>query len=114
MVITWVCFIIALSSGLWLSHLGRPLNQIFFTLHKLIALATVIFAVLVMYTVYQNIEIDTLRVILCSILVLLFLILFVTGAVLSAERPLPEMVLLLHKIGTVLTGLWAALLIILV
>src|SRR5271157_2139763 len=44
-----ILFLLTLAFGLWLSHSGKPLNTVFFTAHKLIALAAVIFTGIVIY-----------------------------------------------------------------
>ena len=43
LVITGFLLLLTVGSGFWLSSLGRPLNSIILNIHKLIALATVIY-----------------------------------------------------------------------
>jgi hypothetical protein len=43
-IICGLLFLLTLASGVWVSHSGKPINVVIFTIHKLIALATVIVA----------------------------------------------------------------------
>ena len=38
-------FVLIFVSGFWLSHLGRPYSALFFNVHKLIALAGIVFSI---------------------------------------------------------------------
>ena len=88
--------------GIWLSRVGRPLNQFVFAVHKLLALGTVIFAGIVIYNLHNNFEINAIGMILIVCMALFFLALFITGVFLSFEKPLPDIVLIIHKIVSVL------------
>lgn len=93
--------------GIWLSNLGRPLNTFIFSIHKLLALATVIFAGIVVYNLHNNLEINAISIILIVLMAIFFLALFVTGIFLSFEKPLPGSILIIHKIVSALTLLVA-------
>ena len=93
--------------GIWLSHAGKPLNQFIFTIHKLLALATVIFAGIVIYNLHKNHDINGISMTLIVLIVLFFLALFITGVFLSFEKTLPGIVLFIHKIASVLTVILA-------
>jgi len=104
-------FLLTLISGLWLSRSGKPFNGMIFTMHKLIALGTVIVIGMNLYHLYRAVEARTLVVL--SVIVasgLLFLALFVSGALLSLidgallslERPAPEAILKVHQIAPLL------------
>lgn len=93
--------------GIWLSHAGKPLNQFIFTIHKLLALATVILAGIIIFNLNKNLDINGISIILIVSIAVFFLTLFVTGVFLSFEKLLPEIVLLIHKIGSVLIAIVA-------
>ena len=39
LIIAGLLFVFTLLSGVWVSHSGKPINTVIFTIHKLIALA---------------------------------------------------------------------------
>ena len=41
-----IAFLLTTGTGIWLSQLGKPLNGVLFTVHKLVAVAAVIAATL--------------------------------------------------------------------
>jgi len=91
--------LISIITGIWLSHIGRPLNTMIFTIHKLIALAGAIFLVIALYNPFKTASDGPVIMILTALAALFLLTLFVTGGVLSSEKSLPGFVLLLHKIS---------------
>lgn len=93
--------------GIWLSNLERPLNTFIFAIHKLLALATVIFAEIIIYNLHNNIEINGISMTMIVLIAMFFLALFVTGIFLSFEKPLSGSVLIIHEIVSALTLLIA-------
>jgi hypothetical protein len=78
-------------------------NVLVFTIHKLIALATVIAIAMSVYHLYQALDLRTL--IELAVIVstgLLFLALFITGALLSRDTPLPAAILRVHQVAPLL------------
>jgi hypothetical protein len=102
-VIAGLLLLFTLISGVWLSHSGKPLNVVIFTIHKLIALATVIVISINVYHLYRVVELRTF-VVLGGIAVtgVLFLALFISGALLSRGNPLPEAILRIHQVAPLL------------
>lgn len=92
--------LITLISGLFTSRAGRPLNNALFTIHKLAALSSTIL-VLVRIIQFYNLDETKGWIKLGAIVItgLLFLALFVTGALLSFERQWPALVLKLHQVA---------------
>jgi hypothetical protein len=95
-------FVLTLASGIWLSSIGKPLNTIIFTLHKLIALAAVILTGIQVYKTLQEMGIQALPMVLIVLTGLCVIALFVTGALLSLGKPVDEVLLTIHKIAPVL------------
>jgi hypothetical protein len=62
-------FLLTLVSGFWLTNSGKPLNTVIFTVHKLIALAAVIFTSIAIYSLIKNVEIQFLIVTLSVVAV---------------------------------------------
>ena len=104
-----ILFFLSIISGVVLSKSGRPLKTTVFTLHKLLALASVVFAGIIIYNLHQSLPMKTTEIILLSATVISILGIFVTGAFLSFEKSLPALVLILHKTFTVTSLVSAAL-----
>ena len=96
-------FILSLASGAWLSHLGKPINILVVTIHKLISLATVLFTGLAIYHFSRAAAISSSEVNAILVTGLLFLLLFITGALLSAGKPVNRVVSVTHKIAPFLS-----------
>ena len=101
-------FLLAIITGIWLSNYGKPLNTTIFTIHKLIALGSVIFIAMVIRNLLKNVEIN--NVILTLIIVTGFsvLVLFVSGALLSLGKPLNNIILTIHSVTPILTVITTA------
>jgi hypothetical protein len=98
-----------LASGVWLSHAGKPLNMVIFTIHKLIALASVIIIVVNIYHLYRAVDIRTpIALAVIAFTGLLFIALFITGALLSRGNPLPEAVVRIHQVAPLLALIFSA------
>lgn len=101
-VLCGVLFLLTLGSGVWVTTSGRPLNTAIFTIHKLIALAMVILTGVTFYPVIRSIDPRALLLIMIALAGLLFLALFVSGALLSFEKPTPLFILRIHQIAPLL------------
>lgn len=98
-----------LASGVWLSHAGKPLNVVIFTIHKLIALATVIVIAVNVYNLYKALDIRTpVQLVVIAFAGLLFIALFITGALLSRGNPLPGVISRIHQVAPLLTLVFSA------
>jgi hypothetical protein len=108
-IIAGLLFLFTLISGVWLSHSGKPLNVAIITIHKLIALASVIAIAVNVYLVYTAADIRTfLELVLIAVTGLAFLALFVTGALLSLSKPLQGAVLGIHQVAPLLALAFSA------
>jgi hypothetical protein len=94
-----IVFLLTLASGLWLSRAGKPLNGILFTAHKLIALAAVIITVLRTYNALRSIESAAIFVALIILIGLCVVALFVTGALMSLNKPGYSALRTIHNIA---------------
>lgn len=91
-------FVITLISGFILSKSGRPLNSAIFTVHKLIAVGTVILIGVSIRDLYKVIDVQTLYPVMIVITGLFFLALVVSGALLSFDKLAVLPVLRIHQI----------------
>jgi hypothetical protein len=98
-----ILFLFTLISGVIVSHSGRPPSVALVTLHKLIAVATV---VLFGMTVNQLVKTGDAQVFVkLSVVVVtgvLFVILVATGALLTRDMQLPEAILKVHQVAPLL------------
>jgi hypothetical protein len=95
-------FLFALLSGIWASHSGKPINVVIFTIHKLIALTTVIVIAMSVYNLYKALDLRTFIELAVIVSTALFLALFITGALLSRNSPMPTAILRIHQVAPML------------
>ena len=91
------CLVI-FATGYWLTRSGKPYNGLLFNVHKLIALAAVVLFVAVLVRTGRAAALGTGEVIAGVVTGLLFVGLFVTGALVSVEKPMPAIVATVHHI----------------
>jgi hypothetical protein len=100
---TGVLFIFVFLSGLWLSNLGRPINVVVLTIHKLIGLGTAILIAVTIHQANQAIGLSAAVWVVAAITLVLFLATIITGGLLSTDRPAATIIATLHKVGPFLT-----------
>jgi hypothetical protein len=101
-IIPGIVFLLTLASGLWLSRSGKPLKTGIFTVHKLIALGAVIAAAVQTYNVLNNSETQAILIPPVILIGLCVVALFVTGALMSANKPAYPALLTIHKVAPIL------------
>ncbi|CAG0993597.1 hypothetical protein ANAEL_02447 [Anaerolineales bacterium] len=89
---------LTLAVGFWLSQLGKPYNGILFNVHKLIALGTVIFAIL-QISKTMNIAVSPLLIVVSIAAGLCVVALFASGALLSIGKLDYALTLVIHRIA---------------
>lgn len=95
-------------SGIWLTRSGKPYNTIVLTIHKLISVVAVVFLVVVLHRMNKTAPLGVGELVSAAITGLLFLSTIATGGLLSADKPMPGIVLWLHRITPFLTVLSTA------
>lgn len=78
-----LAFLLTLISGVILSRLGKPLNSGVFTVHKLVAIGTLIVMGMSIYQLHQAGGLHTTHLITLTVTGLLFVVLIISGALLS-------------------------------
>jgi hypothetical protein len=106
-VIPGVLFILTLVFGFWLSRSGKPYDGLIFNIHKLIALAAVIVAAIQALNALKIGEAQPLLSVLLIVLGLCVVALFVTGALMSANKATHRATLTIHRIAPLLAVLAA-------
>jgi hypothetical protein len=102
LVLSGMALLLAPLSGLGLRRPGRPLNGPLFAVHKLLAVALVILAALLLRDMLRGKQVAPLLLVLLLIAGLAALALFVSGALLSALKAPSGWLLPLHRLATVL------------
>jgi hypothetical protein len=96
--------VLTLISGVVLSKTGRPLNAVFFNLHKMIAVVMIVLIVISVVQLAKAGETKALiELIVIGITGVLFVALIATGGMLSFERVWPALVLKIHQIVPLLS-----------
>ena len=104
-IIPGILFVLTLAFGFWLSQLGKPYNGILFNIHKLIALGVVVMAVIQMAPTIKTLAPLSL-IALCLLLAAICVIaLFASGALMSAGKSDYALLLLIHRIGSVVLAI---------
>ncbi len=110
--ITGLLLLIALLSGVWLSRnlrlndprpSGKPLTGADSAVHKLIALATGIIAGVTIRSLHRGIEFSSIEFTAVIVAGLLFVLMVVSGSLLSLGKARNDWMLALHNVGSVLT-----------
>jgi hypothetical protein len=94
-----VLFLLTLVFGFWLSRSGKPYNGLFFNIHKLIALAAVIVAAFQSFNALKVVEAQPILIALLILIGLCAVALFVTGALMSANKPAHDTLLTIHRVA---------------
>lgn len=98
-------YLLTIGTGIWLSNSGRPLSTLFITVHKLVALATVVLTSMLFWSLLKHIQADALLTGLMITSTVFVIALFVTGALLSTDKPANNLLLMIHRIAPVLLAL---------
>ena len=93
-------YILTMGSGYIMHKMGRPFNPLLSALHKVIALAVVVGTILIIRSAFIQYSPSTATIVFLLVSLILLLSLFATGAMLSGEREMPNIVLLIHDIAT--------------
>lgn len=91
---------LTLAFGLWLSQLGKPYSGILFNVHKLIALGTVVFAVL---QISKTMDLAGQPLLIAALIVagLCAVALFASGALMSMVKLDYALTLTVHRIALI-------------
>jgi len=98
-------FLLVIASGIWLSNIGRPYNALIFNVHKLIALAAVIYIAVIVYGQLRNVEMKALLIALAVGAIIAVLMLFISGALMSLGIGSHKAVWLIHTLAAVIAAL---------
>lgn len=103
-ILTGICFLFIFITGFWLSRSGKPYPGIVFTLHKLITLGIIIYLSVRLYQANQSAPLRGEQAAAIALMAACFLVMLVTGGLLSVDKALPAVVHHLHQILPYLTA----------
>jgi len=107
-VVIVILFILKLILGIWLTLAGKPYNGLLLTVHKLIALATVIFIGVTVHNLRTGVGLNTLELIAVITTGALFLAAIISGGLASTEKLAYPAIVLIHRIAPFLSILTTA------
>ena len=102
-----VLFLLTLGFGFWLSRTGKPYHGLIFNIHKLIALAAVVVTAIRTFNALKIGETQPILIVPLIVIGLCAVALFVTGALMSANKATGRAALTIHKIAPLLAALAA-------
>jgi hypothetical protein len=105
---TALAFLIVLWSGVHLRQAGKLHNPFVSAAHKLVAIAAAALIIVALVQTHRADSLDRMELVAGVLTGLLFLADVVSGALLSAEKPMPVAISWVHKAAPVLTVLSAA------
>ena len=96
--------VFTLISGMILTGAGRPLNSVYFNIHKIIAVVMIVLlAVITVPLIKTGSTLSRIQVLVIAAAAALFIALVATGGMLSFERSWPAVVLRIHQIAPLLS-----------
>ena len=98
-----ILLLLTLLFGLGLSLSGKPYNGILFNIHKLVALGVVIVTSIQVYLVNKNLHPQAIVTALVIAACIGVVLLFVTGALMSAGKLSFQVMLAIHRVALFLT-----------
>jgi hypothetical protein len=98
-------YLLPIGTGIWLSNSGRPLSTLFITVHKLVALATVVLTSMLFWRLLKHVQVGAPLIGLMIASAVFVIALFATGALLSTGKPANNLLLMIHRIAPVLLAL---------
>jgi hypothetical protein len=96
-----ILLIITFASGFWLNKIGRPLNNLIFSFHKIFAIAAIILSIIIFYNLHKTIQFENTLLIWLSLTGVLILLSLVSGALLSFDKFAIKFTIWAHGISSV-------------
>lgn len=102
-----ILFLVTIFFGVWLSRVGKPYNGFIFNVHKLIALGAVIVVVVQFSRLLGGADALGLAIVGLAVAAICVVALFVSGALMSADKGNYALMRIIHKIvpGVVVVAL---------
>jgi len=95
-------FVLMLLSGIWLRTKGKPYNKLIFTIHKIMTLLTILFVARYLILLKNSVAMAQHTLNLMWVTLAFFIVSFISGALLSFEKPMPDALTKLHRLSALL------------
>lgn len=102
LLVALILFVITVGFGIWVGKTGRPYNPALFNIHKLIALAGVVIAVLRLKSSFPLAVHSGWMAAILAAAASSVVMLFATGGVMSIRKDEPGIALFFHRAGPVI------------
>jgi hypothetical protein len=89
--------IVVLATGMWLTRAGWPYGTVLMTVHKLVALAAVVFIAVMLWQANRVAPLPVLQLTIAGLAAVAVVAAFASGAVVSASETAPAWVLWAHR-----------------
>lgn len=99
-IITGILFLLIIITGIWLKKTGKPYKTGIVTLHKLIAITSIIILVTIILNLIKGIVLKQIELILIILSGSFFALSIATGAFLTIDKPINKTILTTHRITT--------------
>ncbi|MCB2197487.1 MAG: hypothetical protein KQH79_16625 [Bacteroidetes bacterium] len=100
LIINSILFIAIIISGVWLAQLGKPYSTMAFNSHKFIALAFMVYTVVLSRGLIKTIEMSSIHWIFFVLSVFFILLILVSGGILSIKEEVLKPMILMHKLSS--------------
>ena len=97
-----IAYLIILISGIWMSREKRPLNTAVFSVHKIMAVLAIVLSVIIVLQSQATTDFGKNEILSVILSAALFLISFVSGALLSFDKLVNKFLQAVHKIASFL------------
>ena len=94
-----ILFVLTVAAGFWVTKTGKPYNIGVFTLHKLLALAAVVLAAIVIVKLLKIAPAQPMIIALIVVAAISVITLFATGALMSVQTTVGSAWLLIHRVA---------------
>ena len=97
-----ILLVFSIITGFWLSKKGRPLNNAVFSLHKIIAVAAIVFIAMQIYREWKGGGLHDFAFLSIIATGFLFFIVLVSGAFLSFDKFANIVLRIIHRFAAIL------------
>jgi hypothetical protein len=102
-VVAGACILAKLLTGVALTRSGKPYGAGLLAIHKLISPAALALLYLAAQRVHAESGLDSTQIAVCVSAGVLFVASIATGGIVSVEKPMPAMVMALHRVLSFVT-----------
>jgi hypothetical protein len=100
LIINSILFIILILSGFWMAKLGKPYNPMAFNIHKFIALAFIVYTLILSKGLTQSTAMNLANWVFLVLSVLFILLVLISGGFLSSKGEVIKPLVQMHKLSS--------------